>query len=206
MSWLSKALGGKTLKIGLALFAGGLGREYLYGNYTTHGYDISTGRYIPASSSNIFGKTLSTLGITPFRDTRLGQSAVGSFIDYLGPRDNQGNRIASDVGLFDTVPGAASAYANMQAEMPEKGRIDTTGYGVRSDTGFRPGQVQMFPVGRGGQVLNAVDRNGSYFAKQVRGMGMPAAMSLPSPNVGSGSAIQTTSMRSRGLKKLGLGK
>lgn len=204
MSWLSKALGGKTLKIGLALFAGGLGREYLYGNYAMSG--TGYGAKYQYSGDNIFGSTLKTLGVTPFQETGLGKSVVGSFIDYLGPRDNKGNRIASDVGLFDTVAGAASAYANMQAEMPEKGRIDTTGYGVRSDTGFRPGQVQMFPVGRGGQVLNAVDRNGSYFARQVRGMGMPAAMSLPSPNVGSGSAIQTTSMRSRGLKKLGLGK
>lgn len=206
MSWLSKALGGNTLKIGLALAAGGFGREYLYGNYTPHGYDISTGRYIPASSSNIFGKTLSTLGVTPFRDTKLGQSAVGSFIDYLGPRDDKGNRIVSSVGLLDTVGGALSTIRDIQKNMPQKQKINTfSGYDVRSDTRFGSGQVQMMPVGRGGQVLTALNNNDQYFARQVRMMNLPRASSLPSPGAGSG-AIQTTAMRSRGLKKLGLGK
>ena len=207
MSWLSKALGGKTLKIGLALFAGGLGREYLYGQTSSTLYDTATGQTFRGAytGENIFGKALGTLGIKPFQETALGQSAVGSFIDYLGPRDKAGNRIVSDVGLFDTVASGASTLATLMSEAPQKARIDTTGYGVRSDTGFNPGQVQMFPVGRGGQVLNAAERNGQYFAKQVRMMGLPTRSSLPAPNVGSGSAIQTTSMRSRGLKKLGLG-
>ena len=204
MSWLSKALGGKTLKIGLALATGYFGREYLYGagKYGTLS-DPAGMSYNPDSfAGNIFNK----LNITPFQETALGKSAVGSFIDYLGPRDAKGNRISSEANLFDTITRAASTYAGLQKGVPQKARIDTTGYLARSDTGFRSGPVQMFPVGRGGQVLNAVDRNGQYFAKQVRGIGMPAAMGLPSPNVGSGSVIQTTSMRSRGLKKLGLGK
>jgi len=100
MSWLSKALGGKTLKIGLALFAGGLGREYLYGSYGMSG--TGYGAKYQYSGDNFFGSTLKTLGVKPFQETALGQSAVGSFIDYLGPRDKAGNRVVS-VGSPDTV-------------------------------------------------------------------------------------------------------
>ena len=203
MSWLSKALGGNALKIGVTLLAGGLGREYLYGSYGMSGTGI--GAKYQYSGDNIFGSTLKTLGVKPFQETALGKSVVGSFLDYLGPRDKDGNRIASDVGLFDTAARAALNYTSMLQNAPDRRMMDTTGFGVRSDTNFGTGSAQMIPVGRGGQVLAAADRNSQYFARQVRGMGLPGASKLPSPNVGGGS-IQTTSMRSRGYKKLGLGK
>ena len=204
MSWLSKALGGNTLKIGLALAAGGFGREYLYGSYGMSG--TGYGAKYQYSGDNIFGRALGTLGVKPFQETALGKSAVGSFIDYLGPRDDKGNRIVSSVGLLDTVGGALGTIRNIQKNMPKKQKINTfSGYDVRSDTRFGSGQVQMMPVGRGGEVLTALDNNGQYFARQVRMMNLPRASSLPSPGAGSG-AIQTTAMRSRGLRKLGLGK
>lgn len=208
MSWLSKALGGNTLKIGLALAAGGFGREYLYGQTSSTMYDTATGQTFRGgyTGQNIFGRALGTLGVKPFQETALGKSAVGSFIDYLGPRDDKGNRIVSSVGLLDTVGGALGTIRNIKQNMPQKQKINTfSGYDVRSDTRFGSGQVQMMPVGRGGQVLTALNNNDQYFARQVRMMNLPRASSLPSPGAGSG-VIQTTAMRSRGLKKLGLGK
>lgn len=200
MGWLSKALKGNALKIGLTLFAGGLGREYFYGQ-TAMG--AQGAKYL---DTNIFGKTLKTLGVTPFGETAIGKSKIGSFIDYLGPRDEAGNRIASTANLFDTVASAALNYAEMQKNMPDRQKLATSGFGVRSDTNFGTGSAQMIPVGRGGQVLAAADRNAQYFARQVRGMGLPSASRLPSPNVGGGSSIQTTAMRSRGFEKLGIAK
>lgn len=206
MSWLSKAVGGNTLKIGVALLAGGLTREYLYGQTTSTMYDTATGTTFSGgyTGQNIFGKTLSTLGVKPFQETAVGQSFVGGFLDYLGPRDQTGARVASDSGLFETATKALTSFSQFQQNKPETPQYSLSGFGVRSDLAFAPGQTQMLPVGRGGQVLAAAERNGQYFAKQVRGMGLPAASRLPSPTE-QGGDIQTTSMRRRGLQKLGLG-
>ena len=79
MSWLSKALGGNTLKVGLALTAGYFGKEYLFGESTGYGYDTFTSSVTNPkfANTNFAADTLNRFGITPFSDTGFGQSKVG---------------------------------------------------------------------------------------------------------------------------------
>ena len=88
MSWLSNALKNNTVKIGLAVVAGSVAKEYLYGTYSPSVFDTASGRMTEAgyTGNNIGSGILNFLNVdTPFSETRLGQSAFGDAIRFMGP-------------------------------------------------------------------------------------------------------------------------
>ena len=200
MSWLSKALGGNTLKVGLALTAGYLGKEYLFGETSTNiGFgDPSTFRY---TGDNFAADTLNRFGITPFSATEFGQSKVGKALtgglNFLGFSGNKDSEIPS---LF------TMAMRQQYGRFPQP---DTLGLsvgtqGFRGDLNFQAGRSnQQFPIGRGGSINSALSREmmQQYITKNVRAMGLPRVASLPPVAMTSGS-ISTTRSRKRDFSKL----
>ena len=206
MSWLSKALGGNTLKVGLALTAGYLGKEYLLGETTSYGYDISTGSMTTLDTpkflgGNFAGDTLNRLGITPFSGTEFGQSKVGKALtgglNFLGFSGNKDSEIPS---LF------TMAMRQQYGRFPQP---DTLGLsvgtqGFRGDLNFQAGRSnQQFPIGRGGSINSALSREmmQQYLTKNVRAMGLPRVAPLPPVAMTSGP-ISTTRSRKRYFSKL----
>ena len=83
MSWLSKALKNNTFKIGATILAGGFAREYLYGDYGMSGTGI--GAKYQYSGGNFFGDALQKVGVTPFAETGIGKSFIGTALEYMRP-------------------------------------------------------------------------------------------------------------------------
>ena len=201
MSILSNLLKNNTVKVGIAIAAGSVAKEYLYGTYSGPSYlptgELVEGRY---TGNNIGSGILNFLNIdTPFSETKLGQSAFGDAIRFMGPGGPGGKLLGS--------VGSKISKAN---QPPDVSLVSTTGYGVGlrgGDAGFNPGQAQRINLGNGGALTAALGRDGTqqYLAKKVRGLGLPTVSSLPRPTASTG-AIQTTSMQSRAYKKLGLAK
>jgi len=192
MSWLSKLVGGKTLKIAAIAGAGYFGNQYLWGKTAEmgapgdgiFGYDDST----------FAGRTFNALGIKPFSET-----TVGSFLEpYLG-----GKRAAMQAAGYGVGNVINSLSASQRFErMPSPGTIQPTG--VRTDTNFGAGQAQMLPIGSRGQLDAALGSEAmrQYMAKQVRMMNLPGIQGLPSVDMSGTTLAATTSQRRRSYKSM----
>lgn len=196
MSWLSKLVGGKTLKIAAIAAAGYAGKNYIWGS-TIPTYDTSGpggfGRIGATYSEDTFaGRMFNKAGITPFSETRVG-SFLSPVTEFLSP-DSMGG----------VTQAARALTANQRFDQqPSASTISPTG--VRSDTNFIAGQTRMMPIGNGGQVGNALNNPNAqqYFAKQVRMMSLPAVQGLPAAaSVSSSSLATTTSARRRSYKAM----
>lgn len=180
MSWLSKALGGNTLKIGAVVLGSKFAGEYFYGDGT-----------------GFFGETLKATGIPAYEGSALSKSFLGDVIDAFRPGEK-------DEGLGGLL-GAASQVASSRMKMPQAPQygLNVGTQSFRSGQAFQTGQTQMISVGRGGAITAALGRDATqqYLARKVRGLGLPSVSALPTPMSGT-SSIQTTAMRSRGYKKL----
>ena len=199
MSWLSKLVNGRTLKLAAIAAAGYAGREYIFGNQIGSVYDTATGKYIEGgySGGNFAAKTFNYLGVTPFSETK-----IGSFLQPLTSKYTPGLTL-DPVG--DAVAAGARALTAGERfdAMPTAGRIQASG--VRSDTNFQAGQAGKFPIGNGGRVGNALGSEAmqQYLAKQVRMMGLPAASGLPTgSSVSTAGLASTTSAKRRQYKGL----
>lgn len=175
MSWLSKALKNDGLKIATALVGARFAGEYLF----------TEGEF---SDDNFFGSTLKSTGITPFRQTKMGQSFLGTTLDTLKPL-------------------ATSLTGGRKREIPSPRMMNMGPQGTRFGANILQGESRqpqpLFPLGRGGQIMTAMNSRATqqYFAKQVRAMGLPKAAPLPSPNI-SLPAVSTTASQRRSYKKV----
>ena len=202
MSWLSKALGGNTLKVGAVLAGAYFGREYMFGESTGYGYDISTGAMTNPefTGTNFAADTLNRFGITPFSQTGFGQSAVGQAITSAGNFLGFGTGGDKKESLFGSALmsqfGRGPQVPNMQLT------VGTQNF--RGDLGFQPGRVNPFPIGRGGTLEAAVNRAATqqYLARQVAAMRLPAASQLPTPMSATSTSIRTSSAARRSYSKL----
>ena len=202
MSWLSKALGGNTLKVGAVLAGAYFGREYMFGESTGYGYDISTGAMTNPefTGTNFAADTLNRFGITPFSQTGFGQSAVGQAITSAGNFLGFGTGDDKKESLFGSALmsqfGRGPQVPNMQLT------VGTQNF--RGDLGFQPGRVNPFPIGRGGTLEAAVNRAATqqYLARQVAAMRLPAASQLPTPMSATSTSIRTSSAARRSYSKL----
>ena len=202
MSWLSKALGGNTLKVGAVLAGAYFGREYIFGDVSaSQGYlptgELVSGKY---TSGNFAGETLNRFGITPFSQTGFGQSAVGQAITSAGNFLGFGAGDDKKQSLFGSALmsqfGRGPQVPNMQLT------VGTQNF--RGDLGFQSGRIQPFPIGRGGTLEAAVNRAATQqdLARQVRAMRLPAASTLPTPMSATSSSIRTSSSAKRSYSKL----
>lgn len=201
MSWLSKLVGGKTLKIAAIAAAGYAGKQYLFGSSSGHGYDISTGSYIAPkfTGDNFAASTFNRLGVTPFSNTSFGQSGLGQAITKTGSFLGLG-----ESGGAATLAGVVDSLTASQRfdKMPSPGTIQASG--VNSDTNFQPGQVGRIPIGNNGQVGNALNSEAmrQYLAKQVAMMALPPVQNLPSVDMSGSTLEATTSQRRRSYKSV----
>jgi len=188
MSWLSKLVGGNTLKIAAIAAAGYAGKQYMFGSSTAVNPHTDV-----FSGDNFAANTFNKFNITPFSDT-----AVGSFLspvtEFLRPESMGGT------GILSSVLGSVGPR---DMERPTPGTIQPTS--VNLDSNFQAGRVSQLPVGRGGSIEAAIGSEAmrQYMAKQVAMMGLPRASSLPtSSSVGSAAFSQTTSGKRRAYKGL----
>jgi hypothetical protein len=199
MSWLSKALGGNTLKVGAVLAGAYFGREYFFGDTTTNiGYgDPSTYRF---TSGNFAAETMNKYGITPFKGTALGQSAVGEAIMSAGSFLGFGTGDDKKQSLFGS---ALMSQFSKGPQMPNM-QLTVGTQNFRGDLNFQPGRTNPFPIGRGGTLEAAVNRAATqqYLARQVAAMRLPAASQLPTPMSATSSSIRTSSSAKRSYSKL----
>ena len=199
MSWLSKALGGNTLKVGAMIAGAYFGGKYLFGEQTLGGYG-GAGDYAAASYSDatFAGRVFNKLDITPFQATSFGQSAVGKAITGVGSFLNIGKGSDEDkaASLFSMAMGREFG------KFPDAPQVGLGGYGARSDLNFQAGRAQLFQTGRGGALAAALGREATqqYLAKQVRAtIGIPTASKLPEIT-GVALPIKTTASRRRSYK------
>lgn len=194
MSWLSKALGGNTLKIGAALAAGYFGKEYLFGEASTNiGLgDPSTYRF---TSGNFAAETMNRFGITPFSGTSLGQSAVGKAITGVGS--------FLSIGDERKGPSLFSQLLASQFKQPGDPRMNPLPGGVRSDLAFQAGRAQQIQLGNSGALNAALGRSDlqQYLAKQVAMMRLPPVSALPTASSIS-SGVSTTKGQRRSYAKM----
>lgn len=205
MSWLSKLVGGKTLKLAAIATAAYAGSQYVWGTKGlnipasgTGGNPFGYGSTPTYAGAGEYGSTFATrmfnkAGLTPFSDT-----AVGSFLspvtDLLRPESMGGS------GVLSRVLGSVSTG---DMERPTPGTIQPTS--VRLDSNFQAGRVNQLPVGKSGSIEAAIGSEAmrQYMARQVAMMGLPRASSLPSASSVSSSALsQTTSAKRRAYKGL----
>jgi len=201
MSWLSKLVGGKTLKIAALAGAGYFGSRYLFGEQSLGGYG-GAGDYVGASYTDdtFAGRVFNKFNITPFQDTSFGQSTLGKAITETGSFLGIGQSSDAEAAI-GAVQSLSAAQRFDQAITP--GKITATG--IRTDTNFQPGQIGRIPIGNGTQVSSALqtDAMRQYLAKQVRMMGLPAASRLPTASpVSTAGLAQTTSAKRRQYKGL----
>lgn len=199
MSWLSKALKNNTFKIGATILAGGFAREYLYGDFREGIINPASGEFIKGSytGTGFFGDTLAKTGITPFGDTAVGQSFLGSAIEYMRP--------GGDNDLFSSAVKTATAASRMgmgAPAAPEYG-LSVGSQSFRSGQNFQSSQAQMMRLGNGGAITAALGRDATqqYLARKVAGLRLPSASSLPTPMSASGT-ISTSAGRKSAYKKL----
>lgn len=202
MSWLSKLVGGKTLKIAAIAAAGYAGRNYIWGP-TTPIYGGNELGYGPTGGSQYVGGNFVTdflrdKSVTPFSDT-----AVGSFLspvtEFLRP---DSMRSVAGQGFGSTLASIVSGGNQRRSEMPSPGTIQPTS--VRTDTNFGAGQAQMLPIGSRGQLDAALGSEAirQYMAKQVRTMGLPNIQGLPSVDMSGSTLASTTAQRRRSYKSM----
>lgn len=182
MSWLSKAVGGKTLKIGAAILGSTVAKEYLFG-------ETSGGYY---TDKTFVGSGLKKLGIPAFGDTKVGS--------FLSPMLDSGK----DLLKFGTE--VAGEYQSLKySDLPSIPLNTTSGVGpVRTNTSFQAGRAAQIPIGRNGSVNRALANANvqSYLAKRAKMIGLPA-INTASPTVTTKAALaSTTSARRRARSKL----
>ena len=192
MSWLSKALKNNTFKIGATILAGGFAREYLYGDTTFTAFGDPTYK-----GGNFFGDALRKTGITPFGDTAVGKSFIGTALEYMRP--------GGDNDLFTSAVKTANAASRMgmgAPAAPEYG-LSVGSQTFRSGQNFQSSQAQMMRLGNSGAITAALGRDATqqYLARKVAGLRLPAASSLPTPMAASGT-ISTSAGRKSAYKKL----
>tara|TARA_R100000231_G_scaffold6974_1_gene9974 strand:+ start:23 stop:625 length:603 start_codon:yes stop_codon:yes gene_type:complete len=198
MSWLSKALGGNTLKVGAMIAGAYFGSRYLFGESAI---DYEGGDYYGYYTGKDFAsETFNKLGITPFSQTSFGQSTVGKAITGVGSFLNIGGGSDEDkaASLFSLAMGREFG------RFPDAPQLSLSGYGARSDLNFQAGRAQLFQTGRGGALAAALGRDATqqYLARQVRAtIGMPAASKLPAVT-GVALPATTTAGRKRSYKKM----
>ena len=196
MSWLSKALGGNTLKIGAMIAGTYFGSKYLFGD-TAYDYDAGKFYY---TGKGMAASTFNKLDVTPFGQTAFGQSKVGQAITGVGSflGIGQGRDDENAVSLFSKALGAEFGRP------PSMPQIDVSGYGARSDLNFQAGRAQLFQTGRGGALDAALGRAATqqYLAKQVRStIGLPGASKLPAVT-GVALNLKTTAGGKRSYRKM----
>lgn len=198
MSWLSKLVGGKTLKIAALVGAGYFGSRYLFGESAI---DYEGGDYYGYyTGKDLASKTFNKYGITPFSQTSFGQSTLGQAITKTGSFLGIGQ--SSDAEVLAGTVQSLSALQRFDRQVTP-GTIRATG--IRTDTNFQPGQIGRIPIGNGTQVSSALQTEAmrQYLAKQVRMMGLPAASRLPTASpVSTAGLAQTTSAKRRQYKGL----
>ena len=198
MSWLSKALGGNTLKVGAMIAGAYFGSKYLFGETLPSG--VSGEGPLAYDDSTLYGKVFNKLDITPFQETAFGQSAVGKAITGVGSFLNIGGGSDEDKAssLFSLAMGREFG------RFPDAPQLSLSGFGARSDLNFQAGRAQLFQTGRGGALAAALGRDATqqYLARQVRAtIGMPAASKLPAVT-GVALPATTTAGRKRSYKKM----
>lgn len=201
MSWLSKLVGGKTLKIAALAGAGYFGSRYLFGEQNLGGYG-GAGDYVGASYTDdtFAGRVFNKFDITPFQNTSFGQSTLGKAITETGS--------FLGIGQSSDAQAAIGAVQRLSAAERFDRRISPgtiTASGIRTDTNFQPGQIGRIPIGSGSQVSSALASQAmqQYLAKQVRMMGLPAASPLPTASpVSTGALAQSTSAKRRQYRGL----
>ena len=198
MSWLSKLVGGKTLKVAALVGAGYFGSKYLFGETLPSG--ISGEGPLAYDDSTLYGKVFNKAGFTPFQETSFGQSTLGQAITKTGSFLGIGQ--SSDAEVLAGTVQSLSALQRFDRQV-SPGKITATG--IRTDTTFQPGQIGRIPIGNGTQVSSALqtDAMRQYLAKQVQMMGLPAASRLPTASpVSTAGLAQTTSAKRRQYKGL----
>ena len=199
MSWLSKLVGGKTLKVAALVGAGYFGKEYFFGETGMMGHQ-GVDRAMKYTSGSFAGETLNRFGITPFSETSFGQSAVGEAIRGAGSFLGFGTGDDKKQSLFGSALmsqfGRGPQVPNMQLS------VGTQNF--RGDLNFQPGRTNPFPIGRGGTLEAAVNRAATqqYLARQVAAMRLPAASQLPTPMSATSSSIRTSASAKRSYSKL----
>ena len=197
MSWLSKALKNNAVKIGLVLAGATVGKEYFYGDYSSASY-LPTGELVKGkyTSGNIASSILNAFEVTPFKDTAAGESFLGTALDYMEP--------VKDKGLDLALKGLRANMGLPQAPVMEMTAGSQSFRGMQG--GFEAGRTPLINMGNNGRALAAFNNSDTqqYLSGKIKGLNIPGASPLPSINVGAGATIQTTSMRRRGYKKLGI--
>ena len=192
MSWLSKLVGGNTLKLAAVAAAGYAGSQYVWGDQITSVYDSATGKMIEGaySSGNFAADTFNKLGVTPFSETAVG-SFLSPAVEFLRPSDLGGTRALANV------LGAAER-GQQQRPLPSVSENRLPG-AIRSDTNFQLSRANMIPIGSGGQVGSALANTNTqmYLAKQVRMMGLPSRQGLPSVTLSSASSLSSSTAGKR---------
>ena len=196
MSWLSKALGGNTLKVGAVIAGAYFGGQYLFGakQYGT----LSDPTALAYNPDTLAGKVFNKFDITPFQETAFGQSKVGQAITGVGNFLNIGKGSGAEgaVSLF------SQAMGREFGQFPAAPQVSLSGYGARSDLNFQAGRAQLFQTGRGGALAAALGREATqqYLAKQVQAtIGIPTASKLPEIT-GVALPLKTTASRRRSYK------
>jgi hypothetical protein len=199
MSWLSKALKNNSVKIGLVLAGATIGKEYFYGDYAvSNPYEVEAfgeaAKY-EFTGNNLTSSFLNTLKATPFKETGVGKSFIGKALDYMEPLKGDSTDLA--------LKGLRANMGLPQAPVMEMTAGSQSFRGMQG--GFEAGRTQLLSMGNNGRALAALNNANTqqYLAGKIQGLNIPGASPLPSLNTGAGS-IQTTSMRRRGYKKLGL--
>jgi hypothetical protein len=191
MSWLSKALGGNTLKIGAAVLGATVGKEYLFGQTGGGAYDTATGKFIPGkyTSGSFIAEGFNKLGIKPF-----SQTTVGSF---LSPALN----MVKDSGLL-SVAGDVLSAQQRYGQMPTPTSVQAKG--VNSAQLSPAGRAPQIPIGNNGAVNRALQNPQirHYLAKRAQMIGMPSLQTVRPTVSSSASLASTTSGKRRVRSKL----
>ena len=194
MSWLSKLVGGNTLKLAAVAAAGYAGSQYVWGS-TTPTYGGNEFGYGPTGGSQYVGGNFVTdflrdADVTPFSETAVG-SFLSPAVEFLRPADLGGTRALANV------LGAAQR-GQQQRPLPSVSENRLPG-AIRSDTNFQLSRANMIPIGSGGQVGSALANTNTqmYLAKQVRMLGLPSRQGLPSVTLSSASSLSSSTAGKR---------
>ena len=196
MSWLTKALGRNTLKVGAMIAGAYFGGQYLFGakQYGT----LSDPTALAYNPDTLAGKVFNKFDITPFQETAFGQSKVGQAITGVGNFLNIGKGSGAEgaVSLF------SQAMGREFGQFPAAPQVSLSGDGARSALNFHAGRAQLFQTGKGGALAAALGREATqqYLAKQVQAtIGIPTASKLPEIT-GVALPLKTTASRRRSYK------
>jgi len=177
MSWLSKKLGGNTLKVGAALLGSVVAKEYIFG-------ETSGGDY----SSKYLGAGFNKLGIDPFRDT-----AIGSFLSPALDNIKTLGSAVDGIGGFMKSDGPS-----LYDQMPQVTQVSSSARMRGTNNSFSAGRAQMIPLGSNGNVNRALSNPSvqSYLAKRASMVGLPSITAV-SPTVSATSNLTATTASKR---------